>query len=117
MGIAEVLEATRDAITVKRVYGEPYERDGVIVLPAATVGGGGGAGSEIGEGKEGSGGGMGMGAKPAGAFVIEDGHVSWRPAIDLNRIILGGQIVAIVALLTLRSIYKTRARCRAQVGA
>jgi hypothetical protein len=36
--------------------------------------------------------------------------VSWRPAVDLNRIVLGGQIVAIVALLTIRAIVKARAK-------
>jgi uncharacterized spore protein YtfJ len=113
MGIAEVLESTRDAITVKRVYGEPYEKDGLIILPAATVAGGGGGGeSDMGEGKEGSGAGMGMGAKPAGAFVVEDGHVTWRPAIDVNRVILGGQIVAVVALLVFRSVYRARTKAR-----
>ena len=39
MGIADVLEGTRDAVSVKRVFGEPYEKDGVTILPAATVGG------------------------------------------------------------------------------
>lgn len=118
MGIAEVLESTRDAITVKRVFGDPYEKDGLVVLPAATVAGGGGAGeSEMGEGKEGSGAGMGMGAKPAGAFVIEGDHVSWRPAVDVNKAILGGQVVAIVALLTLRSVYRARARSKVRLEA
>lgn len=114
MGIAEVLESTRDAVTAKRVFGEPFEKNDVIILPAAKVGGGGGGGeSELGEGREGSGAGMGVNAKPAGAFVIEGGHVRWRPAVDVNRIILGGQIVTIVALLTLRSIVKAREKTKA----
>jgi hypothetical protein len=68
----------------------------------------------MGDGKEGAGAGMGMGAKPAGAFVLEGGHVTWRPAIDVNKVILGGQVVAIVALLVARSIYKMWARDRAR---
>jgi hypothetical protein len=36
--------------------------------------------------------------------------VRWEPAFDLNRVILGGQIVVAVLLLTLRSILKARAR-------
>ena len=47
-------------------------------------------------------------AKPAGAFVIRNGSVSWNPALDLNRVILGGQIVAIVALLVVGSIIRAR---------
>jgi len=35
--------------------------------------------------------------------------MTWRPAVDLNRIVLGGQIVAVFALLTIRAIVKARA--------
>jgi hypothetical protein len=47
-------------------------------------------------------------AKPAGAFVLRDGRASWNPAPDLNRVILGGQIVAVVALLVLGGIIGER---------
>jgi uncharacterized spore protein YtfJ len=112
MDVQEVIAEARDAITVKRVFGEPYEKNGVTVIPAARVqggaGGGGGEGPE-GQGK-GSGTGFGLSARPVGAYVIRGDEVSWRPAVDLNRIILGGQIVAIVALLTVRAIVKGRAK-------
>ena len=55
-----------------------------------------------------AGGGFGLSAKPAGAYVIRGDKVSWEPAIDVNRAILGGQIVAIVLLLVLRSILTRR---------
>jgi len=42
-------------------------------------------------------------------YVIRDGRVNWEPAIDVNRIVFGGQIVAVVALLVLRSIFRKRA--------
>jgi hypothetical protein len=45
-----------------------------------------------------------------GAFFLKDGKVSWRPAVDVNKIVLGGQVVAIVALLTIRAIVKSRRR-------
>jgi hypothetical protein len=41
-------------------------------------------------------------------YVIRDGKAIWQPALDLNRVILGGQIVGIVALLVLRSILRRR---------
>ena len=47
-----------------------------------------------------------MTARPVGAFIIRDGDLTWRPAIDATRIAIGGQVVAIVALLTARAIYK-----------
>ena len=115
MDVQEVIAQARDAITVKRVYGEPYEKNGVTVIPAAKVqggaGGGGGAGPQ-GQG-EGSGSGFGMAARPIGAFLIRGDEITWRPAVDVNRIVLGGQIVAIAALLTIRAIVKARAAARA----
>ena len=50
MDLMETISAARDAITVKRVYGEPYERNGVVVIPAAAVQGGGGGGGARGTG-------------------------------------------------------------------
>ena len=114
MEVQEVLAQARDAMTVKRVFGEPYEKNGITVIPAARVqggaGGGGGEGPE-GQGK-GSGTGFGLSARPVGAYLIRGEDVTWRPAVDLNRIVLGGQIVAIVALLTIRAIVKARAKAQ-----
>jgi uncharacterized spore protein YtfJ len=107
MNAMETINQARDAITVKRVYGDPYHEDGITVIPAANVMGGGGGGGDM----QGNGGaGFGVRARPAGAWVIKDGNVVWRPALDLNRVILVGQIVGIVALLTLRSIVKAFAK-------
>jgi uncharacterized spore protein YtfJ len=112
--ILEMVDKTRDTLTVKRVFGEPYERNGVVVIPAATVAGGGGGGSGEGEKPDGTGVGQGTGAgfglaaKPAGVYVISGDTVKWQPAIDVNRVILGGQIVAITFLLLLRTVLKRR---------
>jgi uncharacterized spore protein YtfJ len=116
MDVDSLLTQARDTITVRRVYGEPIERDGILVIPAASVGGGGGGGSGEGtkEGQEGTGTGAGFGvrARPVGAFVVRDGEVTWQPAIDVTRIVLGGQMVAIVGFLTLRAIVRARSRHR-----
>lgn len=107
MNALEVLNQTRDAITVRRVYGDPYQVDGVTVIPAANVmGGGGGGGDNAGNG----GGGFGVSARPAGAWVIKDGQATWRPALDLTRVIFMGQLVAIVGLLAVRSVVKALAK-------
>lgn len=114
MDVIEMIDKVHDSATVTSVFGEPITQDGVTVIPVARVGGGGGGGGGKQEGGEhpgeGSGGGFGVSATPAGAFVIRDSQVCWQPAIDYNKIILGGQFVAIIALLTLRTFLRSRAR-------
>ena len=61
MKVVELVTTARDAITVQRVFAEPYEKDGVIVIAAAIVaGGGGGGGGHDDQGQEGEGGGFGV---------------------------------------------------------
>jgi uncharacterized spore protein YtfJ len=83
MNPEELLHGVRDAVSVRRVFGEPIEQDGVVVIPVAKVGGGGGGGGDS-EGN--GGGGFGLGGRPAGVYVIKDGQVSWRPAVDPVRV-------------------------------
>ncbi|MEV0164010.1 spore germination protein GerW family protein [Nonomuraea fuscirosea] len=107
----DVSGTVKEVARVERVFGEPILRNGVTVIPVARIGGGGGSGSGKQEGErpgEGNGGGFGLGAAPAGVFVIKDEDVRWRPAVDINKIIIGGQVVAVVALLTARAIVRAR---------
>ncbi|MEV6342829.1 spore germination protein GerW family protein [Actinoplanes sp. NPDC051851] len=115
----EILETARkatDTATVSRVFGTPIEKDGVLLLPVARVaggaGGGGGGGDSADGTTQGSGNGVGYGlsAKPAGVFVLKEGEVTWKPALDVNKIILGGQLVAIAAFLVARSVLRRRSR-------
>lgn len=41
-----------------------------------------------------------MTAKPAGAYVIKDGKVTWRPAVDPNRVIKTVGLVIVAYLLS-----------------
>jgi uncharacterized spore protein YtfJ len=107
--IDEMLGSARDALTVRRVYGEPYERDGVTVIPVAAVGGGGGGGGgHDATGQEGEGGGFALGAKPAGVYVVTDGQVRWRPAVDVNRLV--ATVAAAVVAITLARTRLARSR-------
>jgi uncharacterized spore protein YtfJ len=110
MDVNEVIDRARDAFNVRRVFGDPIQQGAVTLVPAAWVsGGGGGGGGEgpVAEGAEkaegagkGFGSGFGLRARPAGAFVLRNGKVRWMPAVDVNRIILGGQILMGILLLT-----------------
>jgi len=111
MNVDEMLTGARDALTVKRVYGDPIERDGMLVIPAANVVGGGGGGGG-GDQENNGGGGFGLSATPAGAWIIRDGEVEWEPAVDATRIATLGMIVAIIFLWTIRSIAKAQAKAR-----
>ncbi|WP_207218955.1 spore germination protein GerW family protein [Pengzhenrongella frigida] len=129
--------AASDTLSVGRVFGTAYEHDGTWLVPVAKVVGGTGSGSGVGSaggsgvpgrGKrgestaevaaaphgesEGSGGGGGFGAmvRPLGVYVVDDAGVHWRPALDLNRAILGGQAVAIVVSLSLAWVLRRRFR-------
>jgi uncharacterized spore protein YtfJ len=111
MDIAEMATGVREALTVARVFGQPYERDGVMVVPVAALRGGAGGGSsetEESDGKEqeGEGGGFALAARPVGVYVINGDKVRWEPAVDLTRVIVGGQVLGAVALLVLRQLVK-----------
>jgi uncharacterized spore protein YtfJ len=124
MDIMELIERSKDAATVERVFGEPIRQGDLIVIPVAKVrhgwGGGQGWGSEgAKDGQDeslkngggeaaggGGGGGLGFAATPAGVIVIKDGEVRWQPVVDVNRIVLGGQLLGLVLLLTIRSVLK-----------
>jgi uncharacterized spore protein YtfJ len=103
MNPQQILTGAQDALTVRRVFGEPIQVDGSTILPVAKINGGGGAG---GRGAEEGGVGYGISARPAGVYVIRNGTVRWRPAVDVNRVILGGQIVGTIAILTLGPIVR-----------
>jgi uncharacterized spore protein YtfJ len=109
MEFQKAISGATDSITVKRVFGEAYERNGVMVIPAAEVMGGGGGGT--GEGPDGTGGGGGFGvrARPAGVYVVRGEEVSWRPAVDLNRVVLGCQLLGLAAIfLTYRRLRRRK---------
>ncbi len=111
--VFENIRGTRDAISVKRVFGDSYEVEGVTVIPVARVaggaGGGGGEGTddEAHEGR-GFGTGFGIGARPVGVYEVKDGSVEWRPAIDVTRIVKGAQVLAGLATVCFAIVFWRR---------
>jgi uncharacterized spore protein YtfJ len=112
MDLEELVGEAREAMRADGVYGKPYEKNGLTVIPAAVVrGGAGGGGGSSPEG-QGRGGGFGIKASPSGAWVIEGDTVEWKPAFDLNRAIRGGELVALATILTVRSFVRPKPRTR-----
>lgn len=122
---AGLTRAVQDVLNVRRVFGEPYERDGRLVVPVARVSGATGAAAGRGRndagaeadsqpatGSRGEGGSGGFAArvKPLGVYVVDDDGAHWRPALDLNRVILGGQVVGAVVGCTLALVWALRRR-------
>ena len=110
MDVHELIAEARDAMTARRVYGEPYERGGITVIPAAAIRGGWGGGTGRSDEGEGGGGGFGLAARPVGAWVITDEGVTWKPSPDVNRIVLGGQLIGLAAVLVLGRVLLAKAR-------
>jgi len=104
MDYAETIAKAQDAVTVRRVYGEPCEKNGVTLIPAAKMAGGGGAGDgeDPSGGRSGSGGGFGIAARPVGAYVIRGDDVKWQPAVDLSRVLTQLPLAALGLALLLR---------------
>src|SRR5215469_7210896 len=108
----EAVRHALDSARVAHVFGDPITQDGVTIIPVARIegrgGGGGGTGpTQDGQTKRGRGGGFGLSTKPAGVFVLRSGKVSWRPALDVNKVVMGGQIVAVIAVLAARSVLRS----------
>jgi uncharacterized spore protein YtfJ len=115
--VTDGIRGTLDALSVRRVFGEPYVADGVTIIPVARVtggaGGGGGSGSGPGNvGGHGFGSSFGLGAHPVGVYEVSHGNVKFRPTIDVNRLIRGSQILAGVTLCAL-FLLRTRHRMAA----
>ncbi|WP_298459721.1 spore germination protein GerW family protein [uncultured Cellulomonas sp.] len=125
------LREASEALSVRRVFGEAYTRGDALVIPVAKVMGGTGSGYGSGttpadgadpsgpagpatgggaqEG-EGGGGGFGVRVRPVGVYVVDDAGVRWQPALDLNRVVLGGQVAGtLIAVVVAWALGRRRA--------
>jgi uncharacterized spore protein YtfJ len=111
--VIDNIRGTHDALSVRRVFGDPVEADGVTIIAVARVSGGagGGGGQGTGEKEAGSGFGTGFGihARPVGVYAVRNGQVEWKPTVDVSRLAHGGQVLAgivsvCVTLIVLRKL-------------
>jgi uncharacterized spore protein YtfJ len=115
IAVLDTIKESRDAISVRRVFGDPYEVDGVTVIPVARVAGGGGGGGGEGQGKDaetgsGFGTGFGLHARPVGVYEVRDGTVEWKPTIDVGFIVRGGQVLAGIVAVCVTLVLLRRRR-------
>ena len=99
----ELLDNAARGVSASQVFGEPYERDGVTVIPVARVVGGGAGGYAR---EEGSGSGYGLMAEPVGAYVITEGRVKWEPAVNVNKIVNSALVLGAISVVTAPRIIK-----------
>ena len=117
-GVSErIIRRLREIMTIDRVYGEPIERAGTTVVPVASIiiggGGGGGGGTDADDNSgSGEGGGFGAVARPAGAYIIKEGSVRWKPVLDVNRLVVGLNLTAVAYFFFAWRIERARARRR-----
>ena len=76
----EIVTRVGDQLGIRRVFGEPVERDGLTVIPVAVAVGGGGGGT--GPDEQGTGAGFGGMVRGIGVYAISNGQVRFVPAID-----------------------------------
>ena len=98
--LEEMLERAGQAMSVKRVFGDPIQHDGITLIPVAKIRGGGGGGEGEGPDEKGKGwgGGYGVTARALGTYVVKGEEVRFVPAVDVNRVIMVAGLVAIAAL-------------------
>ncbi len=111
-----IIGRLRETMTIDRVYGEPIERDGATIIPVASIrmggGGGGGGGTDNDASGSGEGGGFGAVARPAGAYVIKEGSVRWKPALDITRLVVAVNLTAVAYFFFVWRIERAKAKHR-----
>ncbi|GAA4620549.1 hypothetical protein [Saccharopolyspora hordei] len=102
---ADVLATLADRLGEHQVFGEPVQQGSTTLVPVANVRLGGGRGrGDVGRG-------VGVVARPAGAFSVSaDGTVAWHPAVNVNRIVWGGQLALAAVLITVAIAFRRTRR-------
>lgn len=100
----EIVTRVGDQLGIRRVFGEPVERDGLVVIPVAVAIGGGGGGNAPDE--QGSGAGFGGMVRGIGVYAISNGQVRFIPAIDTTALAAMGVLLAGLVLLARRRTRK-----------
>src|SRR5256885_16449307 len=72
MRVMDVVNEAKGAMRASEVFGTPYEKNGITIIPAARISGGAGGGGDQHDPQAG-GGGFGGSSRPGGALVLQGG--------------------------------------------
>ena len=100
MNVPALLDQVGEHLSVRKVFGPPYEHEGTLVIPAALSVGGGGGGYQPGDSSA-EGGGFGGVVHPLGVYVVKSDRVRFVPTFDAT--ILGMGLLSFLRLLARRS--------------
>jgi uncharacterized spore protein YtfJ len=129
--VENLLAKVADNLSVRRAFGDAYEKDGMLIIPVALVAGGGGGGTGHNRrgdpaagpdnpaesadaahdgtpqdsGRTEAGGGFGGLVLPSGVYVVHGDQVRWVPAVDVT-------ITVLASLTLVRLLARTWARQR-----
>jgi uncharacterized spore protein YtfJ len=112
--LASVADRLGARFNAASVFGTPVERDGVTVIPVATIrfGIGGGGGSDPRKGQGGEGGGGAGTASAAGYIEIKNGRSRFVPAVHPARMLLLVAAAMLGGLAILRPLLAARRKNR-----
>jgi hypothetical protein len=112
--LAKLAERVGARFDASNVFGTPVERDGVTVIPVATIrfGIGGGGGSDPRKGQEGEGGGGAGTASAAGYIELKDGRSRFVPAVHPARMLLLVGAATLAGLAIMRPLLAGRRASR-----
>ncbi|TDC91177.1 hypothetical protein E1161_17270 [Saccharopolyspora aridisoli] len=101
----DALDALKDQLGDHQIFGEPVSQGDTTLVPVGEVQLGGGWGGRSDE----TGGGGGVRARAIGAFsLVADGTVAWHPAVNVNRIVRGGQLALATAVVACAIAFRRR---------
>jgi uncharacterized spore protein YtfJ len=129
--VENLLAKVADNLSVRRAFGDAYEKDGMLIIPVALVAGGGGGGTGHNRrgdpaagpdnpaesadaahdgtpqdsGRTEAGGGFGGLVLPSGVYVVHGDQVRWVPAVDVT-------ITVLASLTLVRLLARTWTRQR-----
>ena len=101
----DVLDMLSERLDQHQVFGTPVRQGDTTLVPVAAIR----VGWGFGRARRDDGGGAGVVAWPVGAWSINGkGKVNWHPAVDVNRVVRGGQLALVVVAASLAFALRRR---------